>query len=304
MANFPTSLDNSSSLPNPSAVNFTNNPSHAGLHGTENAAIIALETKLGITASTPSGSNLLVSTGTGTSTWSKIAPTGTILGTTDTQNVSNKAIASSTWSGGTIDNATITVDSIAGHTTSNTGSIYGVSVTAGVINSAALLNSVNTAAIQSSAIDYTKVASGFVVQVVSTNFTAQATGTTTVPIDNTIPQITEGTEFMTISITPKSATNILVISICAEYSYSIAANMIHALFQDVTANALAADISYGSSGGAPIVMILNHRMVAGTTSSTTFRVRAGSNSAGTITFNNALFGAITRSNITITEYKV
>ena len=38
-------------------------------------------------------------------------------------------------SGGSIDNTTVTVDSIAGHTASTTGTVYGISVTSGAIQS-------------------------------------------------------------------------------------------------------------------------------------------------------------------------
>lgn len=69
MANFPASLDNGSSLPTPAAGNNTNSPSHAGLHGAENAAIIATETKLGTGATVPAANQLLVGTGAGTSAW-------------------------------------------------------------------------------------------------------------------------------------------------------------------------------------------------------------------------------------------
>jgi len=139
--NFPASLDTTTQLPQPSAGQFTNSPSHAGVHDNESAAIIALETKLGVTASTPSGTNLLVSTGTGTSTWSKAAPTGTIVGTSDSQTLSNKILTSPTINAPTITNATITTDTITGFSTSNTGSVYSISVTAGAISSALSLTS-------------------------------------------------------------------------------------------------------------------------------------------------------------------
>lgn len=144
MSNFPTSLDDGTTLPNPSATNNTNNPSHAGIHDNENTSIIALETKLGISSSTPTNNNLLVGTGTGTSAWTKASPSGVILGTTDTQSVSNKAFTSSTWTGGTISNPTLTVDSIAGFAVSNTGSVYGISVALGVLTTA---NSIGTGTI-------------------------------------------------------------------------------------------------------------------------------------------------------------
>ena len=62
-----------------------------------------------------------------------------------------------------------------------------------------------------------------------------------------------------------------------------------ALFQDATANALASSISTVTPNAAavalPILMFLYHDMVAGTTSSTTFKMRAGQAAANTYTFN-------------------
>lgn len=56
-----------------------------------------------------------------------------------------------------------------------------------------------------------------------------------------------------------------------------------------------------------MIFPLKHRMVAGTTSATTFKFRAGTNVGGTTTFNGRaggrIFGAITKSSIVITEYK-
>lgn len=70
MSNFPISQDDSSTLPNPIAGNFTTAPDHAVLHSTENDAIKALETKLGTGASTSTSNTFLIGNGTGTSTWS------------------------------------------------------------------------------------------------------------------------------------------------------------------------------------------------------------------------------------------
>lgn len=135
--NFPGLLDNSTSLPYPSAGNFTNGPSLAGGQDNQNDALIAVETKLGTGASTPSGSNLLVSTGTGTSAWTKAAPTGTIVGTSDSQTLTNKILTSPTINAPVITNANITTDTITGFTVANNGSIYGLTVSGGTIGTAA-----------------------------------------------------------------------------------------------------------------------------------------------------------------------
>jgi hypothetical protein len=144
-----------------------------------------------------------------------------------------------------------------------------------------------------------------VAQVVSTLSTGVNTGTTRIPIDDTIPQITEGDEYMTCTITPTSALSTLVIQVVICLSASAGASNVVALFQDTTANALAA-VHAGTSSAAGWILVatLQHTMVAGTTSATTFRVRASCNS-GTLTFNGTaggrLFGAITKSSIVITE---
>jgi hypothetical protein len=148
---------------------------------------------------------------------------------------------------------------------------------------------------------------GFCVQMVSTVTSAVATGTTLIPFDDTIPQITEGNEYMTLAITPKSTTNKLVIETVFLASSSVSNSIICALFQDATANALATSMQFQSTATAITQVTMTHVMAAGTTSSTTFRVRGGQQSAGTMTFNGTAgvrrFGGVTLSSMVIKEYK-
>lgn len=145
-----------------------------------------------------------------------------------------------------------------------------------------------------------------IAQIVSAQTGAAATGTTVIPGDDTIPQITEGDQYMTLAITPKSATSILYISVVAVCSSNAAgATLGVVLFQDATANALAATlVTQGTASGLNTVP-LNHVMTSGTTSATTFRIRIGANIAGTTTFNgNAgarLYGGAMASGIRIIE---
>lgn len=149
-------------------------------------------------------------------------------------------------------------------------------------------------------------AAGAIVQVVNTETGAVATGTTVIPFDDTIPQITEGTEFMTLAITPHSTTNKLRIDVKFWGTVTGSTWMIAALFQDTTANALAAVANFTTTSTAGSVIALTHTMTAGTTSATTFRVRVGPNAAATVTFNGQsggrIFGGVAASSITITEY--
>ena len=147
--------------------------------------------------------------------------------------------------------------------------------------------------------------SGDVVQVVSTQTGVLATGTGTIPADDTIPEITEGTEFMTRAITPTSASSVLLITVSLSVSNSGIGHIVAALFQGATANALAAAAQLPTSAGNMVQLTFTHRMTAGTTSAMTFRVRAGGTAAGTTTLNgfggNRFLGGVAASSITITE---
>lgn len=295
MANYPTSLD---SLTNPSAGDTTAGVDHASQHATVNDIVEQLEAKLGITASTPTSGKLLRGTGAGSSEWDKDAPTGTIVGTTDSQTLTNKTLTSPTINTAIINNPTL-----------NTNTISEFTAAAGVTIDGVLLkdSKMNASYLTDSSITNSQIGIGQIAQVVSTNFTAVATGATIIPGDDTIPQNTEGVEFMTQAVTPKSATNILVIEVNFMGTPSVAADVGIALFQDSTANAIAGTQTYQGVAGGRTTVTLRHIMVAGTTSATTFKIRGGMEVAGTLTFNGVggvrRFGAITKSNFKITEYK-
>jgi hypothetical protein len=78
---------------------------------------------------------------------------------TATQTLTNKTLTSPTINSPTITNATITADTLSGYTTSNNGTVYGMSVTGGVLASAAIAGQVNTAALQSNSVTGSKIAS-------------------------------------------------------------------------------------------------------------------------------------------------
>lgn len=151
------------------------------------------------------------------------------------------------------------------------------------------------------------LAAAAVVQVAYAETGASATTTTTIPNDDTIPQITEGAEFLTCAITPQSATNYLLVRAEIQCSPSVSANLIAALFRDSTASALAVSFAAGSGGSEVRKLTIQYRAVAGSTAATTFRLRAGMGSAGTMTVNGAagarLFGGAANTSITVTEIK-
>jgi hypothetical protein len=147
--------------------------------------------------------------------------------------------------------------------------------------------------------------SSVLVQKVGVETGAVETGNTVIPFDDTIPQNSEGDEYMTLTITPTNASNILYITTVVQMSYSVAAWHAIALFQDSGANALAAIVQFQATPGGGTFQTLTHKMTAGTTSSTTFKVRAGGQTAGTTTFNGQntgrIYGGIMASSIVIEE---
>ena len=152
--------------------------------------------------------------------------------------------------------------------------------------------------------------SGHVVQVVHVQDGEVASGTTTCAYDDTIMQNTEGTEFMSLAITPTKATNKLKIDVFINLNHDSTNKIIVAgLFQDSTADALAQMNSTEDLSNSPLLISFTHFMTAGTTSSTTFKVRGGTDAAATVTFNgrdgtNRRLGGRYASTITITEIAV
>ena len=147
-------------------------------------------------------------------------------------------------------------------------------------------------------------AGGAVVQVKNVQRGDSITGTAQIAADDTIPQQSEGTEILTLEITPTSASNKLLIEIIVFGSSSATAVLTPCLFQDSTAAAISAVTKYTEEGTGTATISLNHYMTAGTTSATTFKVRVGVN-AGTFTLNGysgtRKLGGVASSSMTISE---
>jgi len=153
-----------------------------------------------------------------------------------------------------------------------------------------------------------EAATSVLAQVQHAVVTALVSGSTIMPIDDTIPQITEGFEVITCAITPKSATNLLVIQANVDIGYATAGwGGGIALFQDTTAGALAG-VAWGRVDIQAGPRLLVHKMVAGTTSETTFKIRVGLADAATAYINSVpgatgrVFGGVASTTLTIFEY--
>lgn len=151
--------------------------------------------------------------------------------------------------------------------------------------------------------------SSILVQQVSSVVTATSTGATTTPFDDTIPQNTEGNEFITVTITPTNASNKLEIEfdgIFGEESNNDSPLTV-AIFQDSTANALYAKAFIDGAGASAqdyYPVSGKFRMTAGTTSATTFKLRAGF-ATGTVRINGSggsrKYGGVAASYLIVKE---
>jgi len=153
----------------------------------------------------------------------------------------------------------------------------------------------------------TTAVSNTIVQIVEYQTGAVATTSTTIPYDDTIPQNTEGGQFMSVAITPRSATNRLKIDVVFHgCPYPDGIVLMVALFQDALPNALAVGLQQVYAF-VPVNIKFTHFMTAGTTNQIVFKVRAGP-SSGRLTFNGhdwgqPKMGGRLTSSITVTEIK-
>lgn len=142
-------------------------------------------------------------------------------------------------------------------------------------------------------------------QIVSaTNTSTIDISSSVIPYDNTAPQNTEGTEILTVTITPKSASSKLLIQFSGGFTQLNDGRLVtYALFQDSGASAIAVS-AVGSGGNATVAIPpLTYVMTSGTTSATTFKVRAGvSSSVGSALINGSgYYNGLMAQTLVVTE---
>lgn len=152
-------------------------------------------------------------------------------------------------------------------------------------------------------------AKNLIQQIVDTPTAATSSGTTLIPLDTSIPTYAEGDQYMTATITPKDASNILYIEWELIFSTAVAHSVTVALFQDGTGTdaAIHAKAEYLNANLLHVVKG-RHKMTAGGTSSTTFQIRAGMDSGSDTLYFNSLngtqpFGGVSYSSLKITEHR-
>lgn len=145
---------------------------------------------------------------------------------------------------------------------------------------------------------------GDVLQVQRNSTGVQSSTTTAIPYDTSIPQITEGAQFMSQAITPLSGANLLSIESLVIGAANPVQQWAQALFQDAVSNALAASPQDNArSNGFNQCLLKFYKKALGTTSQT-YRTRAGGEGGSTFYFNGAAsysFGGTIASYIEVRE---
>ena len=154
----------------------------------------------------------------------------------------------------------------------------------------------------------TGISAGKLLRKTAYTITRQQISPAQFPQDDTIPQISEGTQFFSQAYTPSTANCDLVITAnCSIREYNNVANqMAMALFVNDSTDALRVVSGY-SSGGSPVHgnnFTLVHKMASWGVSAKTFSLRASEGNAINYAawgYANAWFGAATHASLFIIE---
>lgn len=146
---------------------------------------------------------------------------------------------------------------------------------------------------------------GKVAQVVTATLGSALASTNSIPVDDTIPQQTEGFEVLTATITPTNASSVLIIE-AQTFAGNDSGNIFitGALFRDATADALAASSVQAPNTGFK-GLAFKAIVSAGSVAATTFKLRVGNDGVAEVTINGAVgsrfFGGVAATTLTITE---
>lgn len=149
--------------------------------------------------------------------------------------------------------------------------------------------------------------SGDLIQTVTSATGAIQAITTSIPGDDTIPQSSEGTQILSVTLTPANSANLLEIEAAIYGAPAAAGSLTGAFFQDANVNALAAGFHYQVTAGGPQHLVMKHIVAAGTTSATTIKLNVGHSSGSTFTLNGVsggrYFGGVLLTRLTVRELK-
>ena len=134
-----------------------------------------------------------------------------------------------------------------------------------------------------------EVKSGALVQSVRGTYSTNENLTANIPADDTIPQNTEGTSIISVTITPKFADSIIRFRFAGTGSASTTAALIAAIFLNSGANAIASTYVSIETAGYARPLTVEGQITPGSTSALTLTIRVGS-SGGTARMNGNASG--------------
>lgn len=150
---------------------------------------------------------------------------------------------------------------------------------------------------------------GKILQIAYTSTGTDIQDTVGIPVDATIPQISEGTQVLSLAFTPVSATSELHFEIVTHIGFLLGGggHAVTALFVVGTSDALAVADQNDTNAGIQSVKLI-HRIASAGSGARTYTIRIGDNAANNAILNRdatgafALYGGRMVSGMRIIEY--
>jgi len=138
-------------------------------------------------------------------------------------------------------------------------------------------------------------------------YKANADLTPVIPLDDTIPQVSEGTQIATITFTPKAVTNKIQVEVSGMGTLSATGNIVYAVFRDSSTSAISAgSINVGAANALTQIVLLDE-FVAGVTTPVTITLRVGPSATNTLRMNGSttgrFFGGVSGVSLSLTEIR-
>ena len=163
----------------------------------------------------------------------------------------------------------------------------------------------NTADIATNTADIATLFAAGVFGIAIGSYASNSDLTTVIPLDDTIPQSSEGTQIISVAYTPKYSTSTLICEFTGQVTAAAADNVVAALFNGA-ANAFAAEMVNITAANLKVSFALTGSYAPGSTSAQTITVRVGAGSQ-IVRMNGTsagrLLGGVSAAVLTVYEIK-
>jgi|GEM_PF-3811557 len=150
--------------------------------------------------------------------------------------------------------------------------------------------------------DFATGSGRFMLQRVRVTELSNASGTTQCPFDSTNPQITEGTEAFTGTITPKSASSLIKVKVLLHYSVNASGTVTAHLHKNSALSSISG-VSGSHQASEAGSLVFEYEESPGNTTAINYSVICGPSTSATVTFNGSnTLGGIVISALEIEEW--